>query len=99
MNFDPMNFVDNLYYMGVGMACIVIVIGVIILLTILLNKGRIFAVFVAGILCILIGISFINDDTCNYMREDGSVCGAQTKPFAGICEEHKLASGEAISID
>ncbi len=35
MNF--MNFVDNLYYMGVGMAGILIVIGVIIVVTMLLN--------------------------------------------------------------
>ena len=33
-----MNFVDNLYYMAVGMAGIFIVIGVIILITMLLNK-------------------------------------------------------------
>ena len=32
-----MNFVDNLYYMGVGMLGIFIVIGVIILLTMFLN--------------------------------------------------------------
>lgn len=33
-----MNFIDNLYYMGVGMLNILVVIGVIILLTMLLNK-------------------------------------------------------------
>ena len=41
--FEPMNFVSNLYYMGVGMAGIMIVIGVIIGLTALLNamtKGK-----------------------------------------------------------
>ena len=33
-----MNFVDNLYYMAVGMAGIFLVIGIIILITMLLNK-------------------------------------------------------------
>ena len=37
MKFDPMNFVDNLGYMGIGMLGIFIVIGVIVLLTSLLN--------------------------------------------------------------
>ncbi len=36
--FEPMNFVRYLYYMGVGMLGIGIVIGVIILITLLLNK-------------------------------------------------------------
>ncbi len=35
MNF--MNFIDNLYYMGVGMFGILVVIGVIIVVTMLLN--------------------------------------------------------------
>lgn len=38
MNINPMNFIDNLYYMGIGMLSIFIVIGVIILITMLLNK-------------------------------------------------------------
>lgn len=38
MNINPMNFVNNLYYMGVGMLGIFIVIGVIILVTMILNK-------------------------------------------------------------
>ncbi len=38
MKFNPMAFVDNLYYMLVGMAGILIVIGVIILITLVLNK-------------------------------------------------------------
>ena len=38
MQFNPMHFIDNLYYMGIGMAGIFIVIGLIILITILLNK-------------------------------------------------------------
>ncbi len=38
MNINITNFVDNLYYMGVGMLGIFIVIGVIILITMLLNK-------------------------------------------------------------
>ena len=37
MTFDPMAFIDNLYYMGVGMASILIVMGVLILITNLLN--------------------------------------------------------------
>ena len=38
MVFDPMAFIDNLYYMGVGMASILIVMGVLILITNYLNK-------------------------------------------------------------
>lgn len=38
MTFNPMNFVSNLYYMGVGMACILIVIGVIIGCVVVLQK-------------------------------------------------------------
>lgn len=36
--FNPMNFVDNLYYMGVGMLAIIFVMGVLIGITTLLNK-------------------------------------------------------------
>ncbi len=38
MNFEPMNFLYNLNYLAVGMISIFIVIGVIILITVLLNK-------------------------------------------------------------
>lgn len=38
LGFQPMNFVNNLQYMGVGMLTIFIVIGVIILATLLINK-------------------------------------------------------------
>ena len=38
MNFNPMNFINNLRYMGLGMVGIFAVIGVIILVTVLLNK-------------------------------------------------------------
>ena len=38
MNFNPMAFVDNLYYMGVGMASILIVMAVLIVITMALNK-------------------------------------------------------------
>lgn len=38
MNINPMNFINNLYYMGVGMLGIFIVIGVIVLVTMILNK-------------------------------------------------------------
>ena len=36
--FNPMNFVSNLGYMGVGMVIIIAVIGIIIGATTLLNK-------------------------------------------------------------
>ncbi len=38
MNINIMNFISNLYYMGVGMLAIIIVMGVIILATTILNK-------------------------------------------------------------
>ncbi len=38
MEFNLMAFVDNLYYMGVGMLSILIVIGIIIAVTMVLNK-------------------------------------------------------------
>ena len=38
MQFNPMNFLSNLKYMGLGMLGIFVVIGVIILLTVILNK-------------------------------------------------------------
>ena len=38
MKFNPMAFINNLEYMFVGMVSILIVIGVIILITTLLNK-------------------------------------------------------------
>ena len=37
--FHPMSFVENLKYMGVGMICIFIVIGVIAGVVVLLEKG------------------------------------------------------------
>ncbi len=37
--FNPMNFVANLKYMGVGMICIFIVIGAIAGVVVLLEKG------------------------------------------------------------
>lgn len=39
LEFNPMNFVTNLKYMGVGMLTIFIIIGVIILATALINKA------------------------------------------------------------
>ena len=39
MNFQPFAFIENLKYMGVGMLSIFIVIGVIILITNVLNKA------------------------------------------------------------
>ena len=38
MSINPMAFVDNLYYMGVGMASILIVMAVLIVITMALNK-------------------------------------------------------------
>ena len=38
MEFNPSKFVDSLYYLGTGMVSIFIVIGVIILMTMLINK-------------------------------------------------------------
>lgn len=38
MNFNPLNFITNLKYMGTGMLSILIVIGVIMLVTNILNK-------------------------------------------------------------
>jgi len=38
-NIDPMRFVENLKYMGLGMLGIFIVIGVIILSVVVLNKA------------------------------------------------------------
>ena len=37
MTINPMAFVDNLYYMGMGMLCILVVMGVIIAVTAFLN--------------------------------------------------------------
>ena len=37
MNFNPLAFIDNLGYMGVGMLGIMLVIGTIIVVTVLLN--------------------------------------------------------------
>lgn len=37
--FNPMNFVANLKYMGIGMICIFIVIGAIAGVVVLLEKG------------------------------------------------------------
>lgn len=37
MNFNSQAFIDNLYYMGIGMLGIMIVIGVLIVITAVLN--------------------------------------------------------------
>lgn len=39
LGFEPMNFIKNLQYMGIGMLTIFIIIGVIILATMLINKA------------------------------------------------------------
>ncbi len=36
--FEPMNFVTNLQYLGKGMLGIMVVMGIIILVTVVLNK-------------------------------------------------------------
>ena len=38
LKVQPMNFIYNLKYMGVGMFCIIVVIGVLIGVTMVLNK-------------------------------------------------------------
>lgn len=38
MNFEPMNFVSNLSYMGKGMLGILIVMGIIIIVTVILER-------------------------------------------------------------
>ena len=38
MDFSPVNFINNLSYMGLGMAAIFVIIGVIIAVTVILNK-------------------------------------------------------------
>ena len=38
ISFQPMNFITNLQYMGIGMLVIFAVIGVIALTTVLINK-------------------------------------------------------------
>ena len=35
--FEPLNFVKNLQYMGIGMLVIFLIIGIIILATVLIN--------------------------------------------------------------
>jgi len=39
MNINPMNFLSNMHYMGTGMISIFVVIGIIILVTYLINKA------------------------------------------------------------
>jgi len=38
ISFQPLNFIENLKYMGIGMLVIFAVIGVIVLTTMLINK-------------------------------------------------------------
>ena len=38
LTFDPMAFVENLQYMGIGMLVIFVIIGIIALSTALINK-------------------------------------------------------------
>ena len=38
LKFEPMDFVYNIKYMAIGMVCIIIVMGVLILITTALNK-------------------------------------------------------------
>ncbi len=38
MNFNPMAFIDNLKYMGLGMLGIFVSIGIIVAVTVILNN-------------------------------------------------------------
>ncbi|MBQ2816232.1 MAG: oxaloacetate decarboxylase [Clostridia bacterium] len=38
ININPMNFLNNMHYMGTGMLSIFLVIGVIIVVTYIINK-------------------------------------------------------------
>ena len=38
LEFNPMNFLNMLKYMGIGMLVIFVIIGIIILTTVLINK-------------------------------------------------------------
>lgn len=38
MNFNPMGFVDNLTYMGIGMLGVFLIVGIIIIATGLIGK-------------------------------------------------------------
>lgn len=38
MNFEPVKFVENLSYMGKGMLGIFVTIGIIVVVTLILNK-------------------------------------------------------------
>lgn len=38
MTFNPINFISNIRFLAVGMLSIFIVIGIIIIVTVLLNK-------------------------------------------------------------
>lgn len=38
LHFEPVNFIRNLRYMGIGMLVIFVVIGIIILSTVLINN-------------------------------------------------------------
>ena len=38
MNFNPLAFVENMKYMGLGMLGIFVSIGIIVLVTVILNK-------------------------------------------------------------
>ena len=56
LEFNPMAFVENLKHMGVGMLGIFIVIGIIVLLTMALNK---FSNFLVSVGVEIIKISLI----------------------------------------
>ncbi len=65
MNFN--GFVDSLSFMGIGMASIIIVIGVLVISVLLLNlfssdkiKPSRKAIFVLALVALLIGLSLLN---------------------------------------
>jgi branched-subunit amino acid transport protein len=101
MEFTPMNFVENLKYMGLGMLAIIIVMGAIILVTMALNsatKKKMTAKTKAwltlggvALLAALILTLVLTDGDCATCRKDGDLSLAGQK----YCEEHYAKEAEA----
>ena len=103
IEFKPEGFVDNLKYMGLGMLAIVIVIGVIILVTTLLNyttgskieKKTKLSICGVGVIAsiALILVLVLTDGSCTVCRKDGEYELGDKK----YCKEHyEEAIQEAI---
>ena len=94
IEFKPEGFVDNLKYIGLGMLAIVIVIGVIILVTTLLNqttgskagKKTKLWICVGGIIAALalLLVLVFTDGSCAVCRKNGDYEYNGKK----YCEEH-----------